>query len=280
MPFNPKQLSVWLVSALLLISPYRSAHAENSAAMHAPTANQTERGYLSPTDTVDSLALLPPPPADGSAGFALDLTYAQKSFALRNGPAWALAMQDADLSFPNAASTYACALGVPLDQKHAPHLYKLLQRVKQDAGAATGAAKNHYMRRRPFMMNDAPLCTPETRAELEKNGSYPSGHNAIGMTWGLLLSEIAPTQADVIMARAQAYGMSRIACNAHWYSDTLWGRYLGAYTIAKLHANAHFQDDLSDAKEELEDLREEGLPPNRDCVAERLGIEAQKALTQ
>ncbi|NJA07481.1 phosphatase PAP2 family protein [Methylococcaceae bacterium WWC4] len=239
-----------------------------------------ERGFL-PTNAIpDSLGLLPPPPADGSASFALDLIYAQKSFALRNTPAWALAIQDADLSFPNAASAYACALGVPVDEQHAPRLVKLLKKVKQDAGAATGAAKDRYKRPRPFMVNDAQFCTPDDRARLEAGGSYPSGHNAIGMAWGLILAELVPARADAILARAQAFGLSRVVCNVHWYSDTVWGRYLGAYTVAKLHADRHFQDDLSQAKDELDDLSEEAVAPNRDCVAERAGIEAQKPLTQ
>lgn len=247
--------------------------------LDAPLAgDKVERGYLSDSELPDSLTLLPTPPEEGSASFALDLTYSQKSFALRETPAWALAIQDADLSFPNAASTYSCALGVAVDEKHTPQLYKLLKKVKQDAGAATGAAKNHYMRRRPFMVNSAPLCTPDERAHLEANGSYPSGHNAIGMTWGLILAEIAPAQADTILGRAQAYGLSRVMCNAHWFSDTLWGRYLAAYTVAKLHADQSFQHDLHKAKVELEGLHEEGVFPNRNCVAERLGMEAQKAL--
>lgn len=243
-------------------------------------ASKAESGYLSSDAIPDSLALLPQPPADGSASFALDLTYSQKSFSLRNGPAWDLAIQDAELSFPKAVGTYACALGVAVDEKNAPHLFKLMKKVKQDAGAATAAAKNHYLRRRPFMVNSAPLCTPDDKAHLEVNGSYPSGHNAIGMAWGLILAEIAPDQANAILARAQAYGLSRVVCNAHWYSDTLWGRYLAAYAVAKLHADQHFQHDLREAKDELADMREQGLPPNRDCVAERLGMEAQKALLQ
>lgn len=270
-----------IAGALVFSSAFQTSMADGAFNSKMPEiAGKAERGYLADFELPDSLALLPLPPAEGSAAFALDLTYSQKSFALRETPAWALAIQDADLSFPNAAGTYACALGVPVDQQHTPHLFKLLKKVKQDAGAATGAAKNHYMRHRPFMVNGAPLCTPDERAHLEANGSYPSGHNAIGMTWGLILAEIAPAQANAILARAQSYGLSRVMCNAHWYSDTLWGRYLAAYTVAKLHADSRFLDDLSDAKHELEDEREEGLPPNRDCVAERLGMEAQQSLTQ
>lgn len=279
MQSRTNQFLTLIAGAVLLASPPPKALAEGGVLMPPEIANKYERGYLQTFQIPDSLGLLPAVPAEGSASFALDLTYSQKSFSLRNTPAWTLAIQDADLSFPNTASTYSCALGVPVDEQHTPHLYKLLKKVKQDAGAATGAAKDFYKRRRPFMVNDAPFCTPDDRAKLEAGGSYPSGHNAIGMAWGLIIAEIAPAQADTVLARAQAFGMSRVVCNVHWYSDTVWGRYLGAYSVAKLHADRQFQDDLSVAKEELEDLREKGLPPNRDCAAERAGIEAQKVMS-
>ncbi len=251
-----------------------------TALMPLEITNKAERGYLAPSDLPDGTSLLPPPPSDGSVGFALDLTYSHKSFSLRNSQAWLLAIQDADLSFPNAASTYSCALGVPVDEAHTPHLYKLLNKVKQDAGAATSGAKDRYKRPRPFMVNDTQLCTPDDRPRLVSGGSYPSGHNAIGMAWGLILAELAPAKSNAILARAQAFGLSRVVCNVHWYSDTLWGRYLAAYTVAKLHADAHFLDDLSEAKQELEDLYEDDLSPNRDCIAEKAGMEAQQILTQ
>lgn len=270
-----------LCGLLLLSSALHGALADSGVAPMPPEiGGNKERGYLPVDDVPDSLGLLPPPPAEGSASFALDLTYSQKSFSLRNTPAWALAIQDADLSFPNAAGAYSCALGLPLDEKHTPHLYALLKKVKQDAGAATGAAKDRYKRPRPFMINDAQFCTPDDRARLAAGGSYPSGHNAIGMAWGLILAELVPARANAILARAQTFGLSRVVCNVHWYSDTLWGRYLGAYTVAKLHADSQFQDDLSEAKAELDDLNEKGFKPVRDCDAEQAGIEAQKALAQ
>jgi len=36
--------------------------------------------------------------------------------ALRNSPRWALAAKDAELKFPAAAATFACALNVPISQ--------------------------------------------------------------------------------------------------------------------------------------------------------------------
>jgi acid phosphatase (class A) len=68
------------------------------------------KGYLSKEALPDSAALLPPPPAVGSAAQALDLDIARASLALRETPRWQLAVMDANLNFPDAAGDFSCAL--------------------------------------------------------------------------------------------------------------------------------------------------------------------------
>lgn len=251
---------------------------DRAAALPAELSTGQAEGYLLPSALPDSVTLLPPPPIAGSTALKLDEEYSKKSFALRNTPAWTLAILDADLTFPNAASAYSCALNAPINEQDTPHLYTLLRRTLTDAGRSTGEAKKHYQRPRPFLVNKAAFCTPGDREHLEKSGSYPSGHNAAGTAWALLLTEISPAQTDAILARGQAFGLSRIICNVHWYSDTLQGRYMGAYTVARLHANPVFRDDLEAAKTELETVRAKALKPTRDCNAEKAGIDLQKSL--
>jgi acid phosphatase (class A) len=238
----------------------------------------SEEGYLPVAALPDSLALLPPPPEPGSGAFAIDEAYGRKSLTLRDTPAWALAKLDADLTFPHAAGAFSCALNAPVTQQDTPHLYTLLQRALADAGSSTGKAKDHYRRPRPFLVNEAPLCTPEERERLEKSGSYPSGHNAAGMAWALILTEISPRETEAILARGQAFGVSRIVCNVHWRSDTLQGQEMGTYTVARLHAEPRFRADVDAARAELAAVRARGLQPTRDCKAEAAGIEAQRAL--
>src|SRR5208282_2507055 len=67
-------------------------------------------GYLSTKVLPDSLALIPSPPAAGSAALALDEEFSRKSLDLRGTPRWMLAAEDADLTFPHAAGTFSCAL--------------------------------------------------------------------------------------------------------------------------------------------------------------------------
>jgi len=225
-------------------------------------------GYLKPEVLPNSLALLPPPPAEGSAAKALDEEVSRKSLVLRGTPRWALAAEDAELRFPEAAGTFSCSLGIPITEKDTPHLYMLLRRTLADAGLSTYAAKDKYRRKRPFMENKAPTCTPDEEKHLMKDGSYPSGHTAIGWAWALILTEIAPDRADAILARGRAFGESRIICNVHWHSDVVEGRFMGAAAVARLHADKLFRADLEAAKTEYNATRAKGLKPTRDCRAE------------
>src|SRR5208283_347853 len=96
----------------------------------------------------------------------------------------------------------------------------LLHRSLIDASRSTSAAKDHYKRVRPFIVNKEPICTPDAGKErLLKSPSCPSGHAALGWAWALILTEIAPEQTDAILARGHAYGQSRVIYNEHWQSD-------------------------------------------------------------
>ena len=159
-------------------------------------------------------------------------------------------------------------MGIPITEEDTPHLYMLLRRTGADAGLSTYTAKRQYQRKRPFMMNDEPICTPDEEELLRKDGSYPSGHTALGWAWALILTEIAPDSADAILARGRAFGESRNVCNVHWHSDVAEGRFMGAATVAKLHANPAFRNEVEAAKAEFTAVRARGLKPTRDCQAE------------
>ena len=138
------------------------------------------RGYLDPKTLPNSLALLPRPAAEGSNEQAADLAMYTGTRALRSTPRWAYATEDANLKFPQAAGTFSCALDLPISQERTPHLNMLMRRSLLDAGLSTYAAKDHYIRKRPFVVAGESSCTPAEEAFLTKDGSYPSGHAALG----------------------------------------------------------------------------------------------------
>ena len=236
------------------------------------------QGYLDQSELPNSLTLLPTVPKKSSATLARDRAVSKKNLALRGTKRWELATKDAQLDFPGATDAFSCVLGVPIGKEDTPQIYRILRRVQADARLSTGKAKNTYKRSRPFVWNKAPICTPEKRAFLLTNGSYPSGHSAIGWAWALTLAEIDPDHATEILARGRAYSESRVICNAHWYSDIMWGRTMGASTVSRLHADPEYQKALKAAKVELNSVREKGLKPVNDChfEAEALSVKLDR----
>ena len=237
----------------------------------SPTVDAA-RFTFTPSADATKLALLPAPPPAGSAAFALDEEIAKESIALHGTPRWTQATVDADLSFPNAAGIFSCALRAPITQEHTPRLYLLLRRTLTDVGLSTYAAKNHYQRTRPFVVNNGAICTPAEQAEIAKDGSYPSGHTAIGWAWALILSEISPEQTNAVLARGEAYGDSRNVCNVHWHSDVVQGRMMGAAVVARLHAEPEFRSDLEAARSELAAARSQDAKPTIDCAADAAAL--------
>jgi acid phosphatase (class A) len=229
-------------------------------------------GYLATEELPDSLILIPPPPVPGSAAFAADEDIARKTFALRNTPRFALAASDFDLRFPVFVNHFSCALDAEITEEAAPYLHNLLRRSFSNLALSTYAAKNYYQRKRPFQFNSEPIAVPDMKSALEKDPSYPSGHSALGWGIALILAEVAPDRADELIARGRAYSESRLVANHHWHSDVIWGRFMGAATVARLHANPTFLADLEAAKAEFMAIRASAAAPAVDCEREAAAL--------
>ena len=268
-------IAATLVALAAIIAGCAAVDAPAPRNVPAEFGAATAAGYLPAAAVPDSMALLPPPPPDGSPRQLADADVNAKARLLRGSPRWVLATDDDALDFPAAAGTFACALGVPIGGESTPRLYTLLQRSLVDAGRATGAAKDLYRRPRPFLVNGAEVCTREPwRSRLAHSGSYPSGHASAGWAWALILAEIAPERGTVILARGRAFGQSRIVCNVHWPSDVEAGEVIGAATVAALHADPAFKRDVEAAKAEVAAQRASAAKPQRDCAAEAAALAA------
>ncbi len=262
---------IFVLSTLMLFGMTFHALIGVAHAQPAPVAEVRPGrlpGYLPEHELPNALALLPASPADDSPAHAWEQAVNRNMLALRGSARWQLAIADNDLSFPAAAGTFSCALNAPVTQEHTPYLYQLLRRTLMDAGLATYSAKNHYQRTRPFVVNGEPICAAGAEDTLRNDGSYPSGHTAIGWAWALILSELAPDRSQQLYARGLAFGDSRMVCNVHWPMDVIQGQIVGAATVARLQADPLFSADLEGARAELAAVRAQGLPPTRDCAAE------------
>lgn len=229
-------------------------------------------GYLQDAERADSLAMLPPPPAPGTMAFANDEAVRAAAAKLRGTARWDLAAVDAELIKPTMLQTFSCALGVPVNQTDTPNLARLLRRTLSDGSLSTYGAKTHYQRVRPFMAHNEGTCLPHEEESLRKNGSYPSGHTAIGWTQALVLAQVSPDNADALFSRGLAFGESRVVCNAHWQSDIIEGKIVAAATFALLQNNAAYRQDVSLAAADVTNAKAKGLKPSKDCVAEAAAL--------
>jgi acid phosphatase (class A) len=217
-------------------------------------------GYLAGSSLPDSTAILPPAPKPGSSEEALDRAVYMQTRKLKDSPRWVLATSDA-VETPQAMLTdFGCALGISLNADNAPRLIHLLTRAHRDAGAITTLPKDYYKRPRPFIGNDEPICVPRDKW-LIASASYPSGHSTASWAFGLILAELAPDRAAQVLARARAYGESRVVCGVHNLSDVEEGRDNGASLVAALHGDAQFRADLEAARAELAALRAHNAQP-------------------
>lgn len=260
--------------AAVLDHPVTAANARTAAGPMVPQSPPPRlvAGYLKPGTGPDSLVIVPPPPVPGSAAQERDLAASKDGLALRGSARWALATRDADLFSPGSAGTFSCAAGIAIGPAETPKLNQLLRRAGTDLALSTSATKRKYMRPRPFTQNGQPICTPADETLLRGDGSYPSGHSAIGYGWSLILAEVLPDRAAQLVARGRAFGDSRRVCNVHWLSDVEEGRIMGAAMVARLHADATFLADIDAAKAEARSVVAAAKGPGRDCASEAAAL--------
>ncbi|WP_267378941.1 phosphatase PAP2 family protein [Sphingomonas sp. GC_Shp_6] len=232
------------------------------------SAKDVHAGYLAP-GAFDILAVLPPAPMDGDARDIADRAIFRATRALERSPRWTLATSDVKSAPADMMRDFGCALGVTLAPDDAPRMLALLRMAAADTGGATGIAKDHYRRHRPFAADPGATCEPI--ADTAGSYDYPSGHTTLGWTWATLLAGLAPDRATAILARGRAYGESRVVCGVHNASAVEAGRVSAAATLAAIAGDPRFQGDRAAAAAELTALRADpktARPDAKTCAAE------------
>jgi acid phosphatase (class A) len=252
--------------AMLLPVGEPAAQTATEAAI-ATARTSLGAGYLGQANLPDSVVLLPPPAAPGSRALRRDERAEKRALALRGSARWALATSDSNLG--GGAQAFICAAGFAIGPAATPRLEALLRRAAPDLGLAGYGAKRKYMRARPFIGNGQPTCTPDMEAVLRKDGSYPSGHSAIGYGWGMILGDLIPQRTGQLIARGAAFGDSRRICNVHYLSDVEAGQRIARMVVAKLRANPAFQTDFAAAQVEVR-MAPRMIKP--DCTAEAAAL--------
>lgn len=218
-----------------------------------------DKHYLTLPETADSVQLLNPPPAFDSVAFLADKAAYEQGKFLRSTPRGAIAYSDADSSADNVTKNFSAPFGFDINAQNTPATFELLSTMKEDAGDyATKSAKEKYNRIRPFAFFHEPTCRPDDEKKLATNGSYPSGHTAIGWSIALVLAEINPQRQNEILKRGFELGQSRVICGYHWQSDVDAARVVSAAVVARLHSNPEFISQLAKAKDEIAKMKQSG----------------------
>lgn len=207
----------------------------------------------------DARADLPPPPAKGSPEAAKDRQIFLATRKLQGTPRWAIAQ--ADNVEENVLDAYTCALGYTPTREKNPKLAALLLRVSGDVRAAVTSTKMKYRRPRPYRSEPGPICINRSLG-LAVSPDYPSGHATWGWTVGLILAEAAPDRSEAILARARAFGESRLVCGVHNASAVEAGRKNAENLVAALWSSDAFKTDLAGVRAELDAARGRSPAPD------------------
>lgn len=215
--------------------------------------------FLRADQVASSLDLLPTPPQPGSILWMYDEAQYQWGKMQRDTPRGDQAAADARVGGDGVPNAFSDAFGVRISKEETPEIYKLVLNMREDAGdLATRQAKKHYMRIRPFAYYHEMTCNPEQQEELSTNGSYPSGHTAIGWATALVLAEVNTNRQNEILQRGYQMGQSRVICGYHFQSDINAARLVSSAVVARLHANKNFMKQLEKAKKEFNQLEKAG----------------------
>ena len=212
--------------------------------------------YLSKEEAPHDTVFMGPPPAFGSLLFEQDFHMYQYGKTLRKTERGKQAVKDANTSTDNILEVFSEAFGMELSKEKTPEIYALINRMKEDAGSyATRCTKNFYKRTRPYALYDEPTAVPEAEEGLRNNGSYVSGHSAIGTSVAMVLATINPERQDQLFKRGLDFGESRWIVGFHHYSDVKAGQMVGALVLPALLNNEEFRTQLFKARAEFDRLK-------------------------
>lgn len=205
---------------------------------------QSKPIFLSPQD-YDPKLILPAPPADGTAASQAELAELKRIEADRTAAEFAQALSDDETENP---TIFKIVLGDGFDLKALPATAKLLADVRNDEKEAASAAKNFFLRNRPWVLD--PTLKTCARDDPPRS-SYPSGHSTMGYSMAVVLAALVPEKAQAIMARADAYAENRLVCSMHFRRDIVAGQVLGTLVGVTLLHNSQFRVEFDAAEQEL-----------------------------
>jgi acid phosphatase (class A) len=208
-----------------------------TAPLHAADTNR----YFT-TDQLDPVALLPPPPAPGSAEEAVDLATTIAVHKACNPDDLAAAKSQQRFN----VYVFTPVIGPFFQRDTLLATQTFIHRVHNTTEDIQNAAKTAFHRPRPYVL-DPGLADGQP----ENNYSYPSGHACQGTVYALILADLFPDKRDDILALGRAIGWHRVQFAKHFPTDVYAGRVLAQAIYRQLKTSPDYQRDLAAAKAEL-----------------------------
>ena len=209
----------------------------------APLFAEDAKPFATATD-IDLTALLPTPPATGSAAMNAELAAVLAVQVTRTDAEAARAVADD----AENVWVYADVIQNPKFTKDSlPKFTAFFDRVVATEGEVVDPSKKVWARPRPYLYSD--LVMP--LLDKSKSGSYPSGHATVGTLMGIVLANMVPEKHTEIMARAWDYGQNRVVAGMHYQTDIEAGRISGTVIAATIMGHPDFRDEFAAAKAEL-----------------------------
>jgi acid phosphatase (class A) len=212
----------------------------------SPALALSDKPYLLDSDA-DFANLLPPPPAEGSAGDRRDK---RRVLELQKGiTPERLASIQADVE----QSVYRVGgevLGPSFTKENFPLAGAFFSKVREDSAAGVRTIKQKYKRLRPFQANKD-VSAPANIAADSQGPTYPSGHSTFGAEVALLLGMMVPEKRTELYARGWQYGEQRIASGVAYPSDWEGGHIGAAVMVTLMLQKPEFRADFEATKAEI-----------------------------
>jgi len=206
-------------------------------------------------DIVNAAEVLPNPPGIDSQAYFYDWYQYYQNKKLRNTERGNAAREDILLTI-DFVTRFSDAFGIEISPKNTPAVWTVVQKVGSTLHKANSKVKKFHKRIRPFIQFNDTTGYPGEEADARKSYSYPSSHTTIGFGTALVLAEINPDRQDELFKKGYEYGQSRVILGYHYQSDVEAARLVAAMTVASLHADPVFTQDMERAKAEVKSIKD------------------------
>jgi D-alanyl-D-alanine dipeptidase len=189
-----------------------------------------------------------------------DVVYYWQAKAERESSRGKQAVADADCTEEGFLRCYTPCVGLTLSEKETPAIAALVKKTYAALSSTSAQMKATGFRTRPFARLGESSAMPELDERYVSTTSYPSNHAILGWGIALALVEVMPNSQNALLTRGFEYSRSRTILGFHFASDVQAGRLVAAYTLARLHNDADFQQLMAEAKMEYDKIKDKAVP--------------------